>query len=70
MQQKQLDHARLCLGLTRQEIRRRIESGQLDLQLLNAQLADYSREIKLEALAEKWLDLKALDQVDKFSPNE
>ncbi|OFZ30391.1 MAG: hypothetical protein A2622_08245 [Bdellovibrionales bacterium RIFCSPHIGHO2_01_FULL_40_29] len=70
MDMNQFNHARLCLGLSRQELRRRIELGQVDIQILNAQLDNYSHEIKLDALAEKWLELNSLDQVDKFHSNE
>ncbi len=70
MKLKQLDHARLCLGLTRKELQRRIESGQLDLHVINSQINHYSNELKYESSSEKWLDLKSLDQVDKFKSAE
>ncbi len=70
MKLKQLNHARLCLGLTRKEIQRRIESGQLDLHIINSQINQYSNELKYESTSEKWLDLKSLDQVDKFKSAE
>ena len=70
MKSEQLNHARLCLGLTRKELQRLIEVGEIDLHILNRQLEHYSSEIKLDALTEKWIQLKSLDQVDKFKSNE
>ena len=70
MNLKQLDHARLCLGLTRKELQRRLESGQLDLHIINSQINYYSNELKCESTSERWLDLKSLDQVDKFKSAE
>lgn len=65
-----MNYAHLYLGLTRQELKRRLELGQLDPQILKAQLEQNQRELKLEALSERWIELKSLDQVDKFVPTE
>lgn len=65
-----LKSAHLLLGLSRQELARRIGAGQIDLQILKSQLEQSSYETKLEALSEKWIQLKSLDQVDKFSEEE
>ncbi len=70
MKIQQMDTARLFLGLTRKELQRRIESGQLDLHLITSQLDHYSNELRLESSTEQWLDLKSLDQVDKFKSAE
>ncbi len=70
MESQELKHARLCLGITRKELQRRMESGQLDLHLINTQINHYSNELKREALSDKWLNLKSLDQVDKFNSAE
>lgn len=66
----EFEHARLCLGITKKELQRRIELGQLDMHLIKSQLNHYSHELKREVLTEKWLDLKSLDQVDKFHSAE
>lgn len=59
--------AHLLLGLSRQEVQRRVNSGQLDPLLLKAQIDQNAHELKLEALCEKWIELNSLEQVDKFS---
>ena len=59
--------AHLLLGLSRQEVQRRLNSGQLDPLILMAQLDQNSIELKLEAQCETWIELNSLDQVDKFS---
>ncbi len=70
MESQELEHARLCLGITKKELRRRIELGQIDTHLIKSQLNHYSHELKREALTEKWLNLNAMDQVDKFHSAE
>lgn len=70
MNSEYLNYAHLHLGLTRTELKRRLELGQLDPQVLKAQLDQYSREIRLEVLSEKWIESKSLDQVDKFQTTE
>ena len=59
--------AHLLLGLSRQEVQRRLNSGQLDPLILMAQLDQNSIELKLEAQCDTWIELNSLDQVDKFS---
>ncbi len=59
--------AHLLLGLSRQEIQRRLTSGQLDPQVLKAQIEQNSQELKLEVFCEKCIDMNSLDQIDKFS---
>lgn len=70
MKSETMLYAHLHLGLTRQELKRRLELGQIDPEILKAQLDQNSRELKLEALSERWLQQKSLDQVDKFQPTE
>jgi hypothetical protein len=70
MNTEQMRYAHLHLGLTRQELKRRLDLGQIDPEILRTQLDQYSRELKLDALSEKWIELNALDQVDKFDPTE
>lgn len=55
----------LYLGLTRNELQRRLKLGLVDPQILKYQLQDYSTELKLNALCEKWIELKSLEQVDQ-----
>jgi hypothetical protein len=62
--------AHLLLGLTRKELERRMHTGQIDLQILKAQIEQNSHEIKLDSLCEKWMSLRSLEQVDKFSADE
>ena len=64
-------YAHLYLGLTRKELARRLAMGQIDPEILNAQLDENAREVKLNALCEKWLEShQELDQVDKDVPTE
>lgn len=65
-----METAHLLLGLTRQELQRRVACGQLDPQILKAQIEQNSYDTKLEALCEKWTVLRSLEQVDKFSADE
>lgn len=62
-----LETAHLYLGLSRKELERRISSGQIDLQLLIAQLEENSRETQLNTLCEELIKSNLLDQLDKFS---
>lgn len=60
-----LSNLHLHLGLTRAELRRRLELGLIDPQILKLQINDYSNELKLEALCTQWLETHSEDQVDK-----
>ncbi|MEQ1722766.1 MAG: hypothetical protein ABL930_06290 [Pseudobdellovibrio sp.] len=62
--------AHLLLGLTRKELERRMHCGQIDPQILKAQIEQNSQDTKLDALCEKWMNLRSLEQVDKFSADE
>ncbi len=59
--------AHLLLGLSRQEVQRRVNSGKLDPLLLKAQIDQNAHELKLESRCEKWIELNSLEQADKFS---
>ncbi len=63
-------YAHLYLGLTRHELAKRLRLGQIDPQILNAQLDQNAQEVKLEALCEKWLEQRSLEQVDKYTTTE
>ena len=63
-------YAHHLLGLTRQELARRLSLGQIDPQILNAQIDENAREVKLQSLCEKWIEAHALEQVDKDIPLE
>lgn len=67
---KLTQYAHLYLGLTRKELARRLSLGQIDPELLKAQLDQNAREVKLEALCEKWIESHSLEQVDKDVPTE
>ncbi len=55
------------LGLTRSELRKRLSMGLIDPQLLTSQISESSKELKLNALCESWIDLNSMEQVDKYS---
>lgn len=62
-----METAHLLLGLSRQELQRRLNSGQIDPLILKAQIDQNSQEMKLEANCEKWIEENSLEQFDKFS---
>lgn len=59
----------LYIGLSRQEFQRRIENGQIDLQILKNQIDDYESELKLSAVSEIWIESHSAEQVDMFFAN-
>lgn len=63
-------YAHLYLGLTRQELAKRLTLGQIDPQILRAQLDQNAQEVILDALCEQWLEQKSLEQVDKYTTTE
>lgn len=66
-----LDYLHLYLGLTRAELKRRLQLGQLDFHAIKSQIHDQSEEIKLQALCDQWLEAhKQDDQVDKYDDLE
>ena len=65
-----LEHLSLIMGLTKSELKKRIELGLIDPQLLNIQLSDYSTDLKLDALCDSWRDRDGFEQVDKFEVTE
>lgn len=59
------------MGLTRSELKRRLEMGKLDFHAIESQIADQSEEIKLQALCDQWLQTHQQDeQVDKYNDIE
>ncbi|MES2801503.1 MAG: hypothetical protein V4654_03340 [Bdellovibrionota bacterium] len=66
----QLEHLSLILGLTKTELKRRLELGQIDPQVLNRQVSEYSQELKLDALCDSWtqrnVELNNVDQFDRY----
>ncbi len=48
----ELKHLSLILGLTKSELKKRLELGQLDIELLNRQISERAEELKLDALLE------------------
>ena len=65
-----IETAHLFLGLSKQELARRIRSGQIDLQILKAQIEQNSRETQLAPLCEELIEQHLLDQIDKFSTDQ
>lgn len=68
--EKLTPYAHLYLGLTRKELAKRLALGQIDPEILKAQLDQNARELKLESLCEKWIESHSLEQVDKDIPTE
>ncbi len=67
MEQKNLlENAHLYLGISKQEVERRLSTGQMDLQLLESQLEMHCKEMLLEVISERLIENKDLAQVDKF----
>ncbi len=60
-----LEHMSLILGLTRTELKKRLDAGLLDPEILNQQINEYSNDIKLDSLCDSWLGRKTFDQVDQ-----
>lgn len=65
-----IETAHLFLGLSKQELARRIRSGQIDVQILKAQIEQNSRETQLAPLCEELIEQHLLDQIDKFSTDQ
>lgn len=61
-----INNAHLYLGVTRQELNRRLNSGLVDLELLRSQVEQNSIETELEVVCELKLRKNGLEQVDKF----
>ena len=62
-----LEHLSLVLGLTKNELKRRLELGQIDQQILNKQVSEYSQELKLNSLCDSWTELSGkLNNVEQF----
>ena len=61
-----LEHLSLILGLTKTELKRRLDLGQIDPQILNRQVSEYSQELKLDALCDSWTELKNVEQFDRY----
>lgn len=61
-----LEHLSLVLGLTKSELKRRLELGQIDPQILNKQVSEYSAELKLDALCDSWTEMKNIEQFDRY----
>lgn len=61
-----LEHMSLILGLTKNELKKRLELGLIDPQILNRQISEYSNDIKLEALCDSWSSRQDFEQIDKY----
>lgn len=69
-QEKLSPYAHLLLGLTKQELARRVALGLINPEILKAQLDQNARDLKLEALCERHIELQSLSQVDKYDASE
>ncbi|MGZ3691186.1 MAG: hypothetical protein ACXVAX_06770 [Pseudobdellovibrio sp.] len=58
-------NAHLYLGLSRTEFARRASNGQIDYQLLKAQIEQNAMESKLEVNCERYFAKTSIEQVDK-----
>ena len=58
------NYLHLYLGLTRTELKRRLELGLIDSKALEVQISDYSLELKLTALTEQWLSDHQREQIE------
>jgi hypothetical protein len=58
------NYLHLYLGLTRTELKRRLELGLIDSKALEVQISDYSLELKLNALTEQWLSDHQREQIE------
>lgn len=62
-----LEHLSLILGLTKNELRRRLELGLIDAEVLNKQVSEYSRHLKLDALCDSWHEKqKIMNEIDPY----
>ena len=58
------NYLHLYLGLTRTELKRRLELGLIDSKAMQSQIADYSLDLKLNALTEQWLADHQREQIE------
>ncbi|MBC7457504.1 MAG: hypothetical protein H7235_04450 [Bdellovibrionaceae bacterium] len=58
------NYLHLYLGLTRTELKRRLELGLIDSKAIESQIADYSLDLKLNALTEQWLADHQREQIE------
>lgn len=58
------NYLHLYLGLTRTELKRRLELGLIDSKAIQSQIADYSLDLKLNALTEQWLVDHQREQIE------
>ena len=54
----------LYLGLTKTELKRRLELGLIDSKAIESQVSDYNLDLKLNALTEQWLSDHQLEQIE------
>jgi hypothetical protein len=58
------NYLHLYLGLTRTELKRRLELGLIDSKAIQSQIADYCLDLKLNALTEQWLADHQREQIE------
>jgi len=65
-----LEHMSLILGLTKSELKKRLELGLIDQQILNQQINEYSNDIRLDALCDAWQFRHDFEQIDKYETQD
>lgn len=65
-----LEHLSLILGLTKSELKKRLELGLIDQQILNRQINEYSNDIRLDVLCDAWQFRHDFEQIDKYETQE
>ncbi len=58
------NYLHLYLGLTKNELKRRLELGLIDSKAIQSQISKYSLELKLNALTEQWLSDHQREQIE------
>mgnify|MGYP001552951891 CR=1 FL=1 len=65
-----LQRAHLLLGVSRREVERRVSLGQIDPEILMAQLEQSSRELQMGVACERRIETESLTQVEQFADRE
>ena len=58
------NYLHLYLGLTKTELKRRLELGLIDSKAIESQVSDYNLDLKLNALTEQWLSDHQREQIE------
>ncbi|MBC7753530.1 MAG: hypothetical protein H7Z71_04780 [Moraxellaceae bacterium] len=58
------NYLHLYLGLTKTELKRRLDLGLIDSKAIESQISDYNLDLKLNALTEQWLSDHQREQIE------